>query len=52
MNGTMHPTEMTPEQAELAQRIGNVFPSFSTELCQVLAQNGRTVRFDEGDVMI
>ena len=52
MNGTMNPTEMTPEQGELAQRIGNVFPSFSSELCQVLAQNGRTVRFDEGDVMM
>ena len=52
MNGTMNPTERTPEQVELAKRIGNVFPSFSSELCQVLAQNGRTVRFDEGDVMM
>ena len=52
MNGAMHPTDLTPEQAKLAQRIRKVFPSFSPGLCQVLAQNGRTVQFEEGDVMM
>ena len=52
MNRAMHPTDLTPEQAALAERIGNVFPSFSPDLCQVLAQNGRTVQFGEGEVMM
>lgn len=36
----------------LAERIGEVFPSFSPKLRQVLAHKGTAVRFEEGETMM
>lgn len=44
--------ELTGADVMLAERIGEIFPSFSPELRRVLASHGHAVRFEEGETMM